>query len=473
MARAHDRLRAVAVRPHRGRRLRPERAARRPHAHARRRLPRRAHGRRDRAHRRHLPDAGGAAVLQPQTLDADALAAATKHNRSVLASSRVASWLPSYRIKRAGRAPRRRARSCSAATSAARRLLGARDADRAHGRPRQGPRPGRLDRGHDRRPDRLRLAGEPLRRDRALGRPAGRRADRGAGSGVSTAIHKFDISSPTKTVYLGSGNVPGYLLSQWSLSEFGGVLRVVSTDTPAWWGEGGETESYLTTLREAGRRPRPGRPHRRARQGRARLRGALRRQHRLRRHLPPDRPALHGRPHRPGAPARARRAEDPRLLGLPAPDRRGPDARHRPGRRRERAPLGTQISIFDVSDLRNPSCSTAHARPGLVRGRVRPPRVPLLAEDGARRRPVRADAAGFRVSRAAGSTARPHRERRGSWTPPIRRSLVVGGSVLTVSDAGVGRAASPRSRHGWAAFPQRSRRLGAAPIGARRKENHA
>ena len=42
----------------------------------------------------------------------------------------------------------------------------------------------------------------------------------------------------------------GYLLSQWSLSEFGGVLRVVSTETPAWWGTGAESESFLTTLRE-------------------------------------------------------------------------------------------------------------------------------------------------------------------------------------------------------------------------------
>src|SRR5262249_35705191 len=71
-------------------------------------------------------------------------------------------------------------------------------------------------------------------------------------SGVTTAIHEFDISNPTKTVYLGSGSVPGYLLSQWSLSEFGGVLRVVSTDTPAWWGENaGDSQSFLTTLRQS------------------------------------------------------------------------------------------------------------------------------------------------------------------------------------------------------------------------------
>ena len=47
--------------------------------------------------------------------------------------------------------------------------------------------------------------------------------------GVQTQIHKFDISSPQKTQYRGSGSVTGYLLSQWSLSEFKGVLRVVST----------------------------------------------------------------------------------------------------------------------------------------------------------------------------------------------------------------------------------------------------
>ena len=29
---------------------------------------------------------------------------------------------------------------------------------------------------------------------------------------VTTTIHKFDISDPTKTVYMGSGTVPGYLL---------------------------------------------------------------------------------------------------------------------------------------------------------------------------------------------------------------------------------------------------------------------
>ena len=72
-----------------------------------------------------------------------------------------------------------------------------------------------------------------------------------APSTVTTTIHKFDISDPTKTVYLGSGSVQGYLLNQWSLSDFQGVLRVVSTDAPAWWGSAGtDTQSYLTTFQQ-------------------------------------------------------------------------------------------------------------------------------------------------------------------------------------------------------------------------------
>lgn len=67
-------------------------------------------------------------------------------------------------------------------------------------------------------------------------------------SGATTEISAFDISDPTTTTYLGSGTVPGYLLSQYSLSGFQGILRVVSTDSPAWWGDGPASQSYLTTL---------------------------------------------------------------------------------------------------------------------------------------------------------------------------------------------------------------------------------
>ena len=62
------------------------------------------------------------------------------------------------------------------------RILGPRDADRADRRSREGDRAHRLGRGDDGRADRLRLAGEPVRGDRALGRPPdARQADAGEG----------------------------------------------------------------------------------------------------------------------------------------------------------------------------------------------------------------------------------------------------------------------------------------------------
>ena len=54
----------------------------------------------------------------------------------------------------------------------------------------------------------------------------------------ATGLHAFSTTKAGETGYLGSGEVPGYLLNQWSLSEHRGVLRVVSTERPAWWGPG-------------------------------------------------------------------------------------------------------------------------------------------------------------------------------------------------------------------------------------------
>jgi hypothetical protein len=44
-----------------------------------------------------------------------------------------------------------------------------------------------------------------------------------------TEIHRFDISTDSRPTYLGSGNVPGRLLSQYSLSDYDGYLRVATT----------------------------------------------------------------------------------------------------------------------------------------------------------------------------------------------------------------------------------------------------
>src|SRR6185437_8850806 len=70
---------------------------------------------------------------------------------------------------------------------------------------------------------------------------------------VTTQIHKFDISDPDKTTYDGSGDVPGYLLSQWSLSEWNGYLRVASTAAPAWWGDSSQdSQSSVSVLQDTG-----------------------------------------------------------------------------------------------------------------------------------------------------------------------------------------------------------------------------
>jgi uncharacterized secreted protein with C-terminal beta-propeller domain len=70
----------------------------------------------------------------------------------------------------------------------------------------------------------------------------------------STAIHRFDTSDARSTSYSASGGVPGYILNQWAISEYKGVLRVASTQSPEWWAGGQRTqsESYVTTLAERG-----------------------------------------------------------------------------------------------------------------------------------------------------------------------------------------------------------------------------
>ncbi|MBI2170276.1 MAG: beta-propeller domain-containing protein [Actinobacteria bacterium] len=77
----------------------------------------------------------------------------------------------------------------------------------------------------------------------------------GSTSTSTTEIHAFDISSPDGTSYVASGRVRGQLLSQWSLSEHKGDLRVATTDGSPWaTAPGGEpsSESYLTVLRTEG-----------------------------------------------------------------------------------------------------------------------------------------------------------------------------------------------------------------------------
>ncbi|MGI9609290.1 MAG: beta-propeller domain-containing protein [Acidimicrobiia bacterium] len=64
-----------------------------------------------------------------------------------------------------------------------------------------------------------------------------------------TQIHQFDISGDT-TQYVATGTVRGYLINQFAMSEHNGDLRVASTTSPNWWGgRATQQESIVSVLR--------------------------------------------------------------------------------------------------------------------------------------------------------------------------------------------------------------------------------
>ncbi|MFV1991482.1 MAG: beta-propeller domain-containing protein, partial [Acidimicrobiales bacterium] len=96
--------------------------------------------------------------------------------------------------------------------------------------------------------------GQWWRWDRGFALDAGQQPDE-----MTTEIHKFDISDPKVTEYVGSGAVQGYLLNQFAMSEYNGDLRVASTSQPNFgWsdGQGSQevSESQVFVLRMDGDR---------------------------------------------------------------------------------------------------------------------------------------------------------------------------------------------------------------------------
>lgn len=275
---------------------------------------------------------------------------------------------------------------------------------------------------------------------------------------VSTLIHAFDISDPSKTTYLGSGSVRGYLLSQWSMSDFQGVLRVVSTDSPAWWGDGGsDSQSFLTTFRAGG-----GKLNQVGQLGGL---GQGERVYAVRfigndgyvvtfkqvdpLHTldvsDPAHPKLLGTLTISGYSAYLHPIGDNLLLGI------GQDI----GANNE--PTGTQISLFDVSDLAHPTRLT-HTSLGQGWSVAESdhhaflywPATALVMV------PFGQQAVGMKVGRSGideiGRVVQT--EAKASSLPQILRTLVVRNEVLTVSDQGVKASSlSTLADIGWAAFP--------------------
>ncbi len=295
---------------------------------------------------------------------------------------------------------------------------------------------------------------------------------------MTTSIHRFDISDPLRTHYRSSGAVSGYVLNQWALSEYKNVLRVASTEEPTWWNPGPqqESESFVTTLHErAGTLERLGRV------------GGLGKGERVYsvrfdqdrayvvtfRQVDPlytldladaAKPVVLGELKIAGYSAYLHPLGGDLLLGV------GQDASS------EGRTLGTQLSVFDVSDLRRPTrLHRLTLGPGASdvewdhhaflwwpreRLTVLPVNEYALKEGGPA--PF-TGAIGFRITRAGvieelgRITHRP--QNGGSANPrvgsmPIRRSLIVSSTLYTVSDAGV-QATNLQSFDdgGWAAFP--------------------
>ena len=69
----------------------------------------------------------------------------------------------------------------------------------------------------------------------------------------TTRIHRFAIGGPGGPEYTASGSVDGFLLNQFAMSEHNGYLRVASTDRPGWGWWGDDTESRVDVLEQDGR----------------------------------------------------------------------------------------------------------------------------------------------------------------------------------------------------------------------------
>jgi uncharacterized secreted protein with C-terminal beta-propeller domain len=397
--------------------------------------------------------------VQPKDQSEEAVGQALKQNRSVVATSRAATWLPSYRITRAGAKPGRE-RPLVQCRHVSRPpdfsgfgMLTVLTVDLTKG----------LEPIHstsvltDGRivyasPESLYVATE-----RWAGRPLPEQPTTDK-DGSTTAIHKFDISDPDRTQYRGSGTVSGYLLSQWSLSEYKGVLRAVSTERPAWWGPGGgETESFLTTLRH-----RDGALHQVGRIGglgkgenvyAVRFVGDTGYVVTFRQIDPlqtldladPEHPRVLGELKIPGYSAYLHPIGEDLLLGV------GQDATE------EGRPTGTQLSVFDVSNLRKPTrLYTEHLGQGWSEAEHDHHAFLFWPRTGLVMIPFNQEAAGFKVSRARGIDRVGRVEHDSRWS--IRRSLVVRDSVLTVSEQGVmSSALTNLAERGWAAFPPPAR----------------
>jgi len=286
-----------------------------------------------------------------------------------------------------------------------------------------------------------------------------------------TLIHRFDVSDPDGTTYEASGEVPGYLLNQYSLSEQGGDLRVASTADPVWWQgrQQGSSQSQVTVLRRDGATLVP--------VGRVGGLGQGQRIYSVRfigdvgyvvtfRQVDPlytidlsnpTAPKVLGELELLGYSAYLHPIAGDLLLGV------GQDATP------EGRTKGVQVSLFGVGDPAHPKLLAQRALGAASSSQVEfdshaflywAPRqlvvLPVQVFDDTPN-----SSAGFTgavaltvTSAGIAEAGRIAHDSIGGFVPPVNRSVVIGDQLLTVSDGGVMTTALDGfGRTGWVAFP--------------------
>ncbi|WP_211588941.1 beta-propeller domain-containing protein [Allorhizocola rhizosphaerae] len=248
-----------------------------------------------------------------------------------------------------------------------------------------------------------------------------------------TDFYQYDVTTP-KPTYVASGTVPGWLLNQYSMSEFDGVLRVATTSDA----EGGNTSSssVYTLAKEGGSLKQIGEVGGLGKGERiyaVRFVGKIGYVVTFRQTDPlytldlgdPRRPRVVGELKIPGYSAYLHPVSDSRLIGV------GQDATEQ-GRVQ-----GTQVSLFDVGNLAEPKRVAQHK---IARAHSEAesdphaflywPETKLLVI------PVNSKALLLRVDNATLTEIATVSHSSAQYGDPIRRSLVIGDTLWTISHRG-------------------------------------
>lgn len=281
-----------------------------------------------------------------------------------------------------------------------------------------------------------------------------------------TEIYKFDLPAAGPPRFAAAGSVPGWLVNQYAMSEWEGHFRVATTSGGG-WNDPGASESAVYVLAErdgalveVGSLSGLGRTEQ---IHSVRFTGPIGYVVTFRQTDPlytldlrdPTAPAVLGELKITGYSAYLHPLGDGRLIGV------GQEADLQ-GR-----VLGTQVSLFDVSDLANPALLATHQIASAHSEAEFDPHaflwwpaaqllvIPLVTWDGDRNFPesgalvLRAGPSGFAE---LGTISHPEPT---SWdrSGEIRRSLVIGDTLWTVSDLGLqANALSTLEETGWVGF---------------------